>query len=130
MRLVMPAEFMRLPAQMKNGTARSGNESTPPYIRWMTTKSGIVPEYMTKASEATAIAMATGNPLTISARKPASRLEPISGRRAEVGPLENAVAFPPVAPRPLQRTKDHEEEAKLHRAEPPAHGELDNRHGL
>jgi hypothetical protein len=44
---VIPAEFIRFPAQMKNGTASSGNESTPPYIRWMTTKSGMLPDTMT-----------------------------------------------------------------------------------
>ena len=47
MRLVMPAEFIRLPAQMKNGTASSGKESTPPYMRWMTTKSGTLPDTIT-----------------------------------------------------------------------------------
>ena len=31
MRFVMPAEFIRFPAQMKNGTASRGKESTPPY---------------------------------------------------------------------------------------------------
>jgi hypothetical protein len=41
MRLVIPAVFMRLPARMKNGTARSGKESTPPAIRCSTRKSGI-----------------------------------------------------------------------------------------
>jgi hypothetical protein len=80
MRLVMPAEFIRLPAQMKKGTASSGNESTPPYMRWITTKSGMVPEYITYTSEATAIAMATGRPVTMSARKPARSPEPMVQR--------------------------------------------------
>ena len=47
MRLVMPAEFIRLPARMKKGTASSGKESTPPYMRWITTKSGMLPESIT-----------------------------------------------------------------------------------
>ena len=47
MRLVMPAEFIRLPAKMKNGTASSGKLSTPPYMRWITTKSGMVPDSIT-----------------------------------------------------------------------------------
>jgi hypothetical protein len=40
MRLVIPAEFIRLPARMKNGTASSGNESMPPAMRCRITKSG------------------------------------------------------------------------------------------
>ncbi len=47
MRWVIPAEFMRLPARMKNGTARSGKESSPPTMRWITTKSGMLPETIT-----------------------------------------------------------------------------------
>src|SRR6266852_6240949 len=41
MRLVIPAEFIRLPARMKNGTASSGKLSRPPAMRWRITKSGI-----------------------------------------------------------------------------------------
>ena len=44
MRFVMPAEFIRLPARMKNGTASSGKLSTPPTIRCTTVSGGIVPE--------------------------------------------------------------------------------------
>jgi hypothetical protein len=47
MRCVMPAEFIRFPARMKNGTASNGNESRPPTIRWITTKSGTLPETIT-----------------------------------------------------------------------------------
>ena len=42
-RLVIPAEFIRLPARMKKGTAINGKLSTPPTIRWRTTKSGRFP---------------------------------------------------------------------------------------
>jgi hypothetical protein len=38
----MPAEFMMLPAMMKNGTARRGKESTPFTMRWMTVITGVV----------------------------------------------------------------------------------------
>jgi hypothetical protein len=41
MRLVIPAEFIKLPARMKNGTASSGKLSSPPAIRCRITKSGI-----------------------------------------------------------------------------------------
>ena len=54
---------------MKNGTASSGNESMPFTIRWMTTKSGTVPVAITKISDEPAIAIATGIPVPISARK-------------------------------------------------------------
>jgi len=37
MRLVMPAEFIRLPAMMKNGTASSGKLSMPLTMRCITT---------------------------------------------------------------------------------------------
>ncbi len=47
MRFVIPAEFIRFPARIKKGTASKGNESMPPYMRWMTTKSGTVPEIIT-----------------------------------------------------------------------------------
>jgi hypothetical protein len=47
MRWVMPAEFIRLPARMKNGTASRGNESSPPTMRWITTKSGMLPDTIT-----------------------------------------------------------------------------------
>jgi len=36
----MPAEFIRLPARMKNGTASSGKLSMPPAMRCRITKSG------------------------------------------------------------------------------------------
>ena len=68
MRLVMPAEFIRLPARMKNGTASSGNESMPFTMRWITTKSGTVPVAITKISDDPAIAMATGIPEPIRPR--------------------------------------------------------------
>jgi len=47
MRLVMPAEFIRLPARMKNGMARSGKLSIPLTMRCSTTKSGTLPEART-----------------------------------------------------------------------------------
>ena len=39
----MPAEFIRLPAKMKKGTASSGKLSTPPTIRCTTVMGGIEP---------------------------------------------------------------------------------------
>src|SRR5918993_1728070 len=74
MRFVMPAEFIRFPARMKNGTASSGNESMPLTIRWMTTKSGTRPVAITKISDEPAIAIATGMPDPISARNNSLKL--------------------------------------------------------
>jgi hypothetical protein len=64
-RSVIPAVFMRLPARIKNGTASSGNESTPFIMRWATTISGTVPKKMMKRAEDPARAIATGTPIAI-----------------------------------------------------------------
>ncbi len=64
-RSVMPAVFIRLPARMKNGTASSGNESTPLTIRCATTASGTEPVTMMKIAEEPASAIATGIPREI-----------------------------------------------------------------
>ena len=75
MRLVMPAEFIRLPARMKKGTASSGKLSTPPTMRCTTVSGGIEPETQMYISEASIIASAIGSPVESAATKPPSRSE-------------------------------------------------------
>jgi len=69
MRPVMPAMFIRLPARMKNGTASSGNDSTPAIMRWAMTTSGTLPEIRMNSRDAPAIETATGSPMIINSRK-------------------------------------------------------------
>ena len=79
MRSVMPAVFIRFPARMKNGTARSGKLSTPFTMRCATTISGTCPETITKAAEEEASATPTGTPIRICAKR-ATRRRTISMR--------------------------------------------------
>src|SRR4029079_1150813 len=109
----MPALFIRLPARMKNGTASSGKLSMPPTIRWMTTKGGRLPETRMNASDAPAIAMATGIPLLMKSRK---KIFSMKGRSVVVEgrhrPPEDAPAAPPVHERDLERAERHRREAE------------------
>src|SRR6476660_6485886 len=99
MRLVMPALFIRLPAKMKNGTASSGKLSMPLIIRCTTTNDGMFPVSRTYTSADPAIAIATGTPVAIIARKDVSSAEVIArsfgDRLGELGTLEHAVAAAP-----------------------------------
>src|SRR5512134_2855050 len=107
MRLVIPAEFIRLPARMKNGTASSGKLSTPPTIRWITVSGGMLPDIQMYASAASAIAIAIGKPVAIAARNPPNRTLFIAGpSRAGLvlaGALQHAPPLHPMAPRHLHR---------------------------
>src|SRR5215510_8105141 len=78
-------------------------------------------------SEASAMAIATGTPLTISARKPES--SPMSAL-VHFRPLEYAVAGLPVPPGDLQRAQEHEHEAEQHAGEDDADRQVDHRHLL
>src|SRR5678815_1881310 len=100
MRVVMPALFIRLPARMKNGTASSGKLSIPLTMRWTTTNGGGLPEITTYASEAPAIAMATGRPLLMKSRKKTLSIRLAVGERRH-RTLEDAVAAPPMDQRHL-----------------------------
>ncbi len=64
MRVVMPAEFIRLPARMKNGTAISGKELMP-LTMLARTMIGGMPLVATKASDDSASEIATGTPITM-----------------------------------------------------------------
>ncbi|MOA01191.1 hypothetical protein D3C78_1205820 [compost metagenome] len=60
--------FIRFPARMKNGTARSGNDSMPAIIRCATTTSGTLPETRMNSSDAPTMDTATGRPRIINSR--------------------------------------------------------------
>src|SRR3954469_17478686 len=78
-------------------------------------------------SDAVAIAIATGMPLTMSARKPPSSAMSALER---LGALEHAVAELPVPPGDLQRAQEHEREAEQHAGEDDADRQVDHRHLL
>ncbi|GAB1575852.1 hypothetical protein BPNSA17_06850 [Bordetella petrii] len=67
---------------MKNGTASSGNDSTPAIMRWATTTSGTLPDHSTKNSEAPAIETATGTPKIINNKKVPIKIPILAPRRA------------------------------------------------
>ena len=85
MRVVMPAEFIRLPARMKNGTAISGKELMP-LTMLARTMIGGMPLVMTKASEDSARAKATGTPMTIrtSSNRIMIRIDMAAGLQSDV----------------------------------------------
>src|SRR6185503_665745 len=87
MRLVMPAWFIKLPARMKNGTASSGKLSMPPIMRCTTTNGGRLPLTRMYASEAPAIARATGTPISNNNTNESSSMsvpEPLEAAAAQV----------------------------------------------
>src|SRR5829696_4041894 len=84
MRFVIPAEFIRLPARMKNGTASSGKLSMPPAMRCRMTKSGMPAMKCVYRSEEPASAMNTGTPASSTTRKTKKRsaIVVLSSRRS------------------------------------------------
>ncbi len=61
-RWVIPVTFIRLPARIKNGTARSGKLCVAVTIFWITTVGGIAPVITKTGMEARPSAKATGIP--------------------------------------------------------------------
>src|SRR4051794_3343104 len=114
MRPVTPAMFMRLPARMKNGTASSGKLSTPAIMRWATITSGTMPVARMYRSDDTAMASATGSPISIRARKEPRRISMALVDRHRIegfGALEDRIPAAPVLDRDLDRAHEHQEEA-------------------
>src|SRR6478609_1854276 len=126
MRVVMPALFIRLPARMKNGTASSGKLSMPLTMRWITTKGGRLLDSRMKASEAPAMAMATGMPPAMKTRKKIFSMG--VGFRSSVvgqggfGAFEHAVAAAPVDARGLHRAPCHRGKSEQAEAVDDGHG--------
>src|SRR4051812_22545887 len=109
----MPALFIRLPARMKKGTASSGKLSMPLTIRWMTTKGGRVLSLRVMYSSAEpAMAMATGRPLAMSARKMIfSMIDSSVVLHGGLGAFQHAVAAPPMRAHDQHRAHGHRGEA-------------------
>src|SRR5678816_4263277 len=123
----MPALFIRLPARMKKGTASSGKLSMPLTIRWMTTNGGRLPETRMYTSDAPAMAIATGRPLLMKSRKMIFSMGAGSGLDQRChGPLEHAVAAPPVDARHLEGAKGHRREAEQDDAVDQVHRRVDD----
>src|SRR5215470_14418409 len=114
----IPALFIRLPAMMKNGTARSGKLSMPLIIRWTTTNGGRSPVSRIYTSADPAMAIATGTPEAIRPRNEPSnagvmartptRSQPgrsYSTLHCNFRPLEHAVALPPMDDEDLDRPR-------------------------
>src|SRR5712671_3842582 len=132
MRPVTPAMFIRLPARMKNGTASSGKLSTPAIMRCASVTSGVMPVTRMYTSDDTAMASATGRPISISSRNPPSSSSMTSAFRSVEcsGPLQNGVAPPPVLDRDLDRAGEHQYEAEQHRVIDKTFLKLDRGHPL
>src|SRR4029077_10772983 len=132
MRPVTPAMFIRLPARMKNGTASSGKLSTPAIMRCASVTSGVIPVTRMYTSDDTAIASATGRPISISSRNPPSSSSMASAFRSVecAGALQDRIAPPPVFDRDLDRAYEHQHEAEQHGVIDEAFLKLDRRHPL
>src|SRR3954452_10042984 len=70
MREVIPPEFMRLPARMKNGIARSEYESAPTRTRCARSENGSPPCTTMASSDAMPMAKAIGTPTRIKPTNP------------------------------------------------------------
>src|SRR5450631_2292252 len=132
MRPVTPAMFMRLPARMKNGTARSGKLSTPAIMRCARVTSGVMPVMRIYNSDEVAIASATGSPSSIRMRNAPSRSSiALPFRTVEcAGALQDRIAAPPVLDRDLHTAREHQDEAEQHGVIDKALGKLDRGHAL
>src|ERR1043166_1802338 len=114
MRFVIPAELIRLPARMKNGTASSGKLSRPPAIRCRITKSGMLAMKCVYSSEENASAMNTGMPASSVAKNTKIRIG-IGQAQPSIGMnlFGNVVRPPPavarVAPHHLDLARQHHE---------------------
>src|SRR5688500_5261710 len=131
----MPAEFIRLPARIKNGTASNGNESMPLTIRWITTKSGTRPVAITKISDEPAIAMATGMPDPISTRNSSLKLAgliecPSRCALRQLRLFEHRSLSTPVRDCHINRAPSHQCETHEHNAVNQPDRKVDHRHLL
>src|SRR5215216_4509657 len=82
---VIPPVFIKLPAKMKNGIARSGNEVVEAYIRWasMIIRSAPPIQYIVAAAVSARL-IAIGTPITISPTSPPKMATTIIERRPKV----------------------------------------------
>src|SRR3954453_22157447 len=132
MRPVTPAMFMRLPARMKNGTARSGKLSTPAIMRCASVTSGVMPVTRIYSSDEVAMASATGSPSSIRIRKAPSKSNiALTFRAVEcAGALQDGIAPPPILDRDLHTAREHQNEPEQHGIIDETLGKLDRRHPL
>src|SRR4029078_9450160 len=108
--------FMRLPARMKNGTASSGKLTTPAIMRCASVTSAVMPVTRIYTSDDTAMASATGTPISISSKNPPSSSSIVIPFRSVecAGSLQNGVAPAPVLDRDMDRAAEHQHEAEQH----------------
>src|SRR5258708_1195616 len=136
MRLVMPAEFIRLPARMKKGTARSGNESSPPTRRGLTGGVGRRRATIAEPSDAPAMAIATGRPEAMSPRNISLKVPgPIRISLSfhlvrKFGLFEHRISPLPVVDAHADGAPGHEHEAEGDEAVKDADRPVDDRHAL
>src|SRR3954451_16560719 len=130
MRLVIPAEFIRLPARMKNGTASSGKLSRPPAMRCRMTKSGMPAMKWVWSSEENASAMNTGMPASKVAKKTKIRIG-IVQPSIRVNLFDDfrrpAPALTSIAPDHLDLPRQHHEAAEADDGVDDAHRQFEHR---